>query len=71
MRIQKLAMLVGITAAVVAVSTASPSYAGIFCFLTRCDTVPHAPEIDPTMLSGAITVLVGGGLMLAERFRRR
>lgn len=76
MRMLKLATLAGITTAVVAASTATPAHAGFFfdiCKYIRCDYKPptSAPEIDPSMLTGAITVLVGGGLMLAERFRRR
>ncbi len=72
MRMLKLATLAGITTALV-VSMASPSHAFFnICYFIKCDRVPtSAPEIDPSMLSGAITVLVGGGLMLAERFRRR
>ena len=75
MRMMKLATLAGITTAVVAASMATPAHAGypIFdiCKYIPCNTPRSAPEIDPSVLTGAITVLVGGGLMLAERFRRR
>lgn len=70
MRSTKLAMLAGIGTAVLAATMAAPASAGVLpCFLTNlgCD---RAPEIDPTLLRGALTVLVGGGLMLAERFRK-
>jgi hypothetical protein len=30
----------------------------------------HVPEIDPGMLTSALTMLVGGALMVADRFRR-
>jgi len=30
-----------------------------------------APEIDASLLPGALTVVVGGALIIAERFRRR
>jgi hypothetical protein len=70
----KFATLAGIAVAA-AMTMASPAHAGIFpgfCQIFSCDRPPtSAPEIDPSMLSGAFTVLVGGGLMLAERFRRR
>ena len=74
MRMTKLATLAGITATIVAVSMATPANAGLpidICKILYCPPPRSAPEIDPSMLTGAITVLVGGGLMLAERFRRR
>jgi len=36
-----------------------------------CPAPRSAPELDPSLLTGSLTVLVGGGLMLVERLRRR
>jgi hypothetical protein len=31
----------------------------------------HGPEIDPTTLGSGLALLVGAGLMVIDRFRRR
>jgi len=58
-----------------AAALATPAHAGFnfFCSFTNlCDYTPPrtAPEIDPGVISGAVTVLAGGVLMLARRRRR-
>jgi hypothetical protein len=40
-------------------------------FLCKGQQPRSAPEIDPGLLRGTLTVLSGGVLMLAERRRRR
>ncbi len=35
-----------------------------------CDGPMGAPEIDPGALTSALTLLAGGALVLADRFRR-
>lgn len=38
---------------------------------TRAHAGVVAPEIDASILPGALTVVIGGALMIAERIRRR
>ena len=69
MHLTKFAMLAGIGTVLVAALVA-PAHAGILpCFFDR--NCIKAPEIDPGLLRGALTALVGGGLMLAGCFGRR
>ena len=77
---RKLANLMLTTTLALALVTAlaSPAAAGgshicrIFPILCNGSTPPpRAPEIDPSVARGAVTVLVGGALMLAGRRRRR
>jgi len=53
---------IGITAVMLAAAMVGSARAG--------EPVP-APEIDPSLVTGTLTVLAGGGLMLVERIRRR
>jgi hypothetical protein len=45
--------------------------ATVLLAVTRAQAGVSAPEIDAGMLPGALTVVVGGVLMIAERVRRR
>jgi hypothetical protein len=55
-------------------AAATPASAGIIsCLLFGVcgGTTPRTPEIDPTLLRGTLTLVVGGVLVLADRRRRR
>ena len=61
------------TAAVTMLVMAAPASADL-CSLLGIGCAPSGsgstPELDPSLLGGTLTVLVGGLLMLAERRRR-
>ncbi len=63
-----------LTALVSTIALAAPASAGLLCtYLGLCGGLTptrSTPELDPSLLVGTVTVLVGGFLMLAERRRR-
>jgi hypothetical protein len=62
------------TAVVAMLMMAAPASALDLCGLIGIGCPPSGtrstPELDPSLLGGTLTVLVGGLLMLAERRRR-
>ena len=59
---KKLVALAGMTAVVLAAAFVTPANAGV---------PTPAPEIDPSVVRGGLTLLVSGVLMLGARFRGR
>ncbi len=62
-KLRRALLVSSILAVLLAVTMSAPK-------LARADFMPAAPEIDPSSMAGALTLLVGGVLALTDRNRR-